>query len=94
MYWNIAVLLLSMFLCNMLFKLYRKIRAPKTVRKIKQILDLRPKIIRFYRRSVKFICNSCGNAQTAFIDSRCHNTGFCSRCLQKKWRHGKVAYWG
>lgn len=94
MIWNIAVLILSMFVCNMLFKLYRKIRAPKTLRKIKRVLDLRPTIIRFYERSVKFVCNSCGNAQTAITNSRCHRDGFCSRCLQKKWRHGKVAFWG
>ena len=94
MIWNIAVLLLSMFVCNMLFKLYRRLRRPKNVQKFRTFFDMRPTILKFHRHSAKFVCNSCGNAQTVKLLSRCHREGFCSRCLQKKWRHGKVVFWG
>jgi hypothetical protein len=94
MIWNIAVLILSMFVCNMLFKLYQHFRRPKTIQKVRTLLGLKPKIIRFYKHSVKIACNKCGNHQTCGTNSRCHRLGFCSRCLQNKWLSGHLAYWG
>lgn len=50
-------------------------------------------IIKQYKKSVKFTCKTCGNAQTATFNSRCHRDGECSHCLQKQYSLGKVAYW-
>jgi hypothetical protein len=94
MIWNIIVIILSLFTCNLCYRLFLHFQRPRTIQKVKTLLDLSPRIIKFYRHSVKMICNKCGNAQTTKINSRCHRRGKCSRCLQKEWLRGHLAYWG
>lgn len=55
---------------------------------------MKPLIVKYYKNYVKIMCNRCGDAQVAKVNSRCNRTGLCSRCLQKDFSSGKIAYWG
>ena len=57
---------------------------------------MKVKIVKEYNKSVKIKCNNknCGRVQTCKRNSRCHREGKCSRCLQKDFELGKIAYWG
>lgn len=42
-------------------------------------------ILKEYKRSVKFTCVQCGNAQRAAKESHAHVRKTCSRCLAKEF---------
>ena len=47
------------------------------------------KIIKEFRKSVRFICNKCGYPVTAKKGSTCAINGKCSPCIENL-RHGKM----